>query len=176
MLTSFFSPRQFIQMTGAHLGPNPGSTQFPSAWSPAVGQHTGSCFLGLLQLRAWSAAASSRPKYPYVWDLKICVPWIKHRLESCKVPSVVIYVPKPFFSQSKGNQFINSSGSKLCAKEEMLLSDAAAVEGPSSVVRAVNWPSHPQADVSRVQGCPVSTLGIVQESGCSEGILGSGGC
>lgn len=32
----------------------------------------------------------------------------------------------------------------------MLLSDAAAAESPSSVVRAVNWPSYPQADVSLV--------------------------
>lgn len=58
----------------------------------------------------------------------------------------------------------------------MLLSDAAAVESPSGVVRGVNCLLHPQADVSLVRGCPVSTLGIVQESGCSEGILGSGGC
>lgn len=81
--------------------------------------------------------------------------------------------PNPF---SPGLTETNSSVSKLFAKEEMLLSGAAAVESPSGGVRSVNWPPHPQADVSLVQGCPVSTLGIVQESGCSERILGSGGC
>lgn len=55
----------------------------------------------------------------------------------------------------------------------MLLSRTAAVESASGVVRAVNWPSHPQAGVSLVGGCPVSTLGIVQEKGCSKGSLGA---
>lgn len=45
----------------------------------------------------------------------------------------------------------------MFAKEGILLSDAAAVESPPGVVRAVNWLSHPQADVSLVRGCPVST-------------------
>lgn len=48
-----------------------------------------------------------------------------------------MYIPKAFFSQSKGNQCINSSVSKLFAKEEMLFSDAAAVESVSGVLRAV---------------------------------------
>lgn len=34
-----------------------------------------------------------------------------------------------------------------------LLSDAAAVEIPSGVVRAVNWLPHPQADVGRRLPC-----------------------
>lgn len=53
-----------------------------------------------------------------------------------------------------------------------LLSDAAAVEIPSGLVRAVNCLPYPQADVSLVGGSPSSTSGIVQESDCSEGILG----
>lgn len=59
---------------GAYHSPNPASIWLPSARSPAVGQHTGSCILGLLQLTARKAAASSRAKCPYSGDLKTHVP------------------------------------------------------------------------------------------------------
>lgn len=68
----------------AYHSPNPASIWLPSARSPAVGQHTGSCILGLLQLTARKAAASSRAKCPYSGDLKTHVPQIKQRLERCK--------------------------------------------------------------------------------------------
>lgn len=109
----------------------------------------------------------------------------KAQTGSCKVYSVVIYIPKPFSSHT-GNQCINSSISKLFAREGILLSDAAGSDRTISYRQSIKGSESCELSVRPTGRCVPGKMlhfeclehlagKLLLWSGCSEGILGSWG-